>query len=205
MNLYFKVLSKEHLSDILSLQNIINTDLEKENQQHFIVPHEKEYYERALTCENHNIVGIFDQKTLIAQAMISFPNETDNPREMDEFLPQVPAQHIAIYKAIFVHPEYRHHKLMSQMLQACDLLSAQKGRTTIIAQIATENIASWKSFLNHGLTITQEGYDPSDGVAVKYMHKILPCLHGHIQPPKCIKKANVPIHNLPHSIIKTIT
>lgn len=198
MHLHFKVLSKEHLIDILSLQNIINADLEKENKQHFIVPHNHSYYLQALNADNHKIIGIFDHDRLIAQAMISFPNSTDSPREMNEFLPNVSAEHISIYKAIFVHPDYRHHKLMYQMLEACDILSAQKGRTTVIAQIATENIASWKSFLNHGLTITEEGHDPSDGVAVKYMHKVLSASNEKTLHPKCIRRANVPIKNLPY-------
>lgn len=168
-HLTVKKLDGSNLKDVMNLQDRIIINLSND-EQHFILHRTEHDYMESLNGKNSNMLGVFDNETLIAQIIYSLPND-DDKRDMPEFKPNTPNHNLVIYKAILVDPEYRGSSLMKRMLEYIETNEIDKNRTTSIIQIAIDNPASWINALHHGMSITKVDKDPLDGVKVIYLEK----------------------------------
>lgn len=168
-HLTVKKLNGSNLKDVMSLQDRIITNLSSD-EQHFILHRTEHDYMKSLNGKSSNMLGVFDEDTLIAQIVYGLPQD-DEPRDMPEFKSTTPNHNLVIYEAILVDPEYRGSSLMKKMLEYIEKNEIDNNRTTSIIQIAIDNPASWINALHHGMSITKVDKDPSDGVKVIYLEK----------------------------------
>lgn len=168
-HLIVKKLNGSNLKDVMGLQDRIIANLSSD-EQHFILHRTEHDYMKSLNGKSSNMLGVFDEDTLIAQIVYGLPQD-DEPRDMPEFKSTTPNHNLVIYEAILVDPEYRGSSLMKKMLEYIEKNEIDNNRTTSIIQIAIDNPASWINALHHGMSITKVDKDPSDGVKVIYLEK----------------------------------
>lgn len=164
-----KKLDISNLTHVLHLQQKIINGLQ-DNEQHFILRRTKEDYENLLNGKNTNILGVFDDNKMIAQAVFETPSNQDT-RSMPEFKSDIPNENLVIFEAILVDPDYRGSGLMKKMLDIIEKNFIDDKRTHSIIQIAIDNPASWINALHHGMSITKVDLDPYDGCKVIYLEK----------------------------------
>lgn len=168
-HLTVKKLNPANLSDVMSLQERIISGLHPD-EQHFILHRTETDYIKSLNGTSSNMLGVFDEDTLIAQVVYGLPQNNES-RDMPEFKPDTPNEDLVIYEAILVDPAYRGSSLMKRMLEYIEANAIDEGRKHAIIQIAVDNPASWINALHHGMSITKVDLDPFDGVKVIYLEK----------------------------------
>ncbi len=168
-HLTVKKLNASNLQNVMSLQERIINGLHPD-EQHFILHRTDADYMKSLTGTSSNMLGVFDEDKLIAQAVYGMPHNGE-ARDMPEFKPDTPNDELVIYEAILVDPAYRGSSLMKRMLEYIESHALDNGRKHSIIQIAVDNPASWINALHHGMTITKVDLDPFDGVKVIYLEK----------------------------------
>lgn len=168
-HLTVKKLDQNNLSDVMALQERIITGLNPD-EQHFILHRTEADYMKSLSGTSSNMLGVFDEDTLIAQVVYGLPKNDEN-RDMPEFKSATPNEELVIFEAILVDPAYRGSSLMKRMLEYIEKNAIDEGRKHSIIQIAIDNPASWINALHHGMSITKVDLDPSDGVKVIYLEK----------------------------------
>lgn len=174
-HLTIKKLNKNNLNDVMDLQQRIISNLHPD-EQHFILHRTEQDYLKSLNGQSSNMLGIYDDKNLVAQIVYGLPNTGEN-RDMPEFKPDIPNKNLVIYEAILVDPQYRGGSLMKKMLDYIETNLVDNGRTHSIIQIAMDNPASWINALKHGMAITKVDKDPTDGVKVVYLEKTIKSQH----------------------------
>ena len=170
-DLQLKKLDIKDLSNLINLQDKIIKDFHPD-EQHFILHRTAEDFMKALKSETTQVFGLYDGKNLVAQSILSLPNDNQD-RELGEFLPEIPNSQIAIYKAVLVDPEYRGKGLMKEMLKIRETTAIMNNRSTAITQIAADNPASWINAIRHGMEISKVDFDPEDNAKVIYLNKDL--------------------------------
>lgn len=168
-HLTVKKLNQSNLSDVMELQERIINGLHPD-EQHFILHRTEADYMKSLSGTSSNMLGVFDEDTLIAQVVYGMPKNGED-RDMPEFKPATPNEELVIFEAILVDPAYRGSSLMKRMLEYIENNAIDEGRKHSIIQIAIDNPASWINALHHGMSITKVDLDPSDGVKVIYLEK----------------------------------
>lgn len=168
-HLVVKKLDINNLPDVMKLQEKIIQGLHPD-EQHFILHRTEEDYMKSLNGKSSNMLGVFDEDTLIAQTVYCMP-QNDEKRDMPEFKPEIENKDLVLYEAILVDPAYRGSSLMKKMLEYIENHAIDNGRTHSIIQIAVDNPASWINALHHGMAITKVDTDPNDGVQVIYLEK----------------------------------
>ena len=168
-HLVVKKLDINNLPDVMKLQEKIIQGLHPD-EQHFILHRTEEDYMKSLNGKSSNMLGVFDEDTLIAQTVYCMP-QNDEKRDMPEFKPEIENKDLVLYEAILVDPAYRGSSLMKKMLEYIEYNAIDNGRTHSIIQIAVDNPASWINALHHGMAITKVDTDPNDGVQVIYLEK----------------------------------
>ncbi len=170
-NLQLKKLDPTNLSSLLSLQNEIVADL-KDDEKHFILQRTSNDFLKSLKNDSHFVFGIFDGDRLVAQSILSLPKDNE-PRELEEFLPEEKNSDIAVYKAVLVSPQYRGQGLMREMLKIRENTAIMHDRKIAITQIAADNPASWINAIKHDMEVLKVGLDPEDDAKVVYLKKDL--------------------------------
>ncbi len=168
-HLIVKKLDINNLPDVMKLQEKIIQGLHPD-EQHFILHRTEADYTKSLNSKSSNMLGVFDENTLIAQTVYCMP-QNDEIRDMPEFKPEIENKDLVLYEAILVDPAYRGSSLMKKMLEYIENHAIDNGRTHSIIQIAVDNPASWINALHHGMSITKVDTDPNDGVKVIYLEK----------------------------------
>lgn len=170
-HLTVKHLNSTNLEDVLLLQENIIKGLHPD-EKHFILQRTAQDYQKALSGKSANILGVFDQDKLIAQAIFILPKNNEQ-RDMSEFKSDIANEDLVLYEAILVDPKYRGSNLMKRMLDYIEAHALDKGRKHAIIQIAVDNPASWINALKYGMQITKVDLDPYDGAKVIYLEKNL--------------------------------
>jgi len=168
--LNLKPLTLQDLPAIITLQGKILEALPP-HQKDFVVHRSEEDFKKLLT-QPSGLYGCFDGDKLIAQMAYDLPLGR-HAGTYPEFKSTVPAKKLIVFEAILVDPAYRGHGLMQRMLaKVGDMLHEQNPeRTYAIMQIASANLASWKSALHDGMNITKVAKDPQDGTPCFYLEK----------------------------------
>ena len=168
--LNFKPLTVGDLPAIMALQQKI-IDALPPHQKDFIIGRTPDDFKHLLTPPS-GLYGCFDGDKLVAQMAYDLPT-TRHVGTYPEFKPNIGAEKLIVFEAILVDPAYRGHGLMQRMLaKVGDMLHEQNPkRTYAIMQIASANLASWKSALHDGMNITKVAKDPQDGTPCFYLEK----------------------------------
>ena len=168
--LNLKQLTLQDLPAIMTLQEKILEAL-LPHQKDFVVHRSEEDFKKLLTPPS-GLYGCFDGDKLVAQMAYDLPS-VRHAGTYPEFKTATAAQHLIIFEAILVDPAYRGHGLMQRMLaKVGDILHEQNPeRTYAIMQIASANLASWKSALHYGMEMTKVAKDPGDSTPCFYLEK----------------------------------
>ena len=178
-----KKLDISHLADVMHLQEKIIQGLHPD-EQHFILHRTAEDYMKCVEGKSDNMLGVFDENKLIAQAVFKLPHNEEQ-RDMPEFKSEMENKDLVIYEAILVDPAYRGASLMKRMLEYIEAHAIDQGRTHAIIQIAVDNPASWINALHYGMSITKVDLDPEDNAKVIYLEKAI----SH-KPSPSVRPAN---------------
>ena len=171
-----KKLNDNHLQDVMALQKKIIDNLHPD-ERHFILQRSAEEFQQHLNGKSSGMLGVFDGDRLVAQMVYGLPRNGEK-RDMPEFRPDIANDHLVIYEAVLVDPEYRGSSLMKRMLGFVEEQAAVHGRKHSLIQIAIDNPASWINALHHGMFITRVDRDPVDGAKVLYLEKTIASVAG---------------------------
>ncbi len=166
--LHFRILGRDDIPDVFNLQNYCIDQLAPENRS-FVLP---KTFDRLTTYATSlgRIVGAFYQQTLIASAIVVFPESKADSQEMRILSPYFRSREAAVLKAAYVHPAYRGFAVHKTLLSFRINLARRAERRHIITEIAVRNTASVKGYLELGSKVKAIRYDPDDGTPLYYLY-----------------------------------
>lgn len=157
-------LSLNTLAHFMALQsNVLNSlaDTEKD----FITPRDEMTVAKHLRA-HMPMLGIYQDNELAAAVVVSYPDVTRKYTPDNPMIKGLCLTKVAIIEGLYVHADFRRHGLGSQLVFEASQLAVQGNRTHLSAEIAVENIASYKTFLKHGFQKVAEFICPEDGCHV---------------------------------------
>ena len=164
----FRVLQEEDLPHVVGLQQACIEDLGE--GQTLIHPKTEDHFGTILTSGHTEMLGIWSQGVLVAQAVALFPDlqnpDTDMMDILDRELQGVAPQDVTTLAGVIVHPDFKKRGLMNDLVNEWKFNALQRGREHTLAMITDNNVPSLAGFLHAGLNIVGIRPDESDGSTV---------------------------------------
>lgn len=149
-----KFLQDDCLLDLVRLQNVIAANLPCPE---IFMLHDDRYFQEILQLER-SVIGMINDKELIAYSMIHFPGISDNNLGRDISLPEEDMAKIAHLQAVAVHPAYRGNGLQRKLTYAHLSVIEEMGYEHVCCTVSPKNPVSLANFLSFGMMI--EGLRP---------------------------------------------
>jgi hypothetical protein len=144
------------------------------DEKSFFLDKSLSFFEKLYTSGGTGgVIGIVCEGKLIAQAAITHPTKADPYTGMTDIDMKAigEVETVSILQAVGVLPEMRGNNLMERLIDGWIGHATALGRTHVMAEVDTRNIASWNSFLKGGLDLAGMGVDPSDGSTLYNVHE----------------------------------
>ena len=171
----FIFLNKSHLEEVLSLQELVISNLVRTNLEHNIIKREAEYFEEHME-QPHCMIGFCnDEGKLLSHAIFHNPNDLDIRKEIgiDNSNNFINRGKITIIQNILVHPDMRGRGYMQNIMQKWILWAIDNGYDHAIARIAANHTTSIKRFFKNGFRLIDIVIDARDDIDVFVAHKQL--------------------------------
>jgi len=165
---HMSFLQADNMPEILALQDKVKAELDAAGHASYIVPKSELSFVRKQHLQGR-MLGVFSESQLIAQLIVSMPNQADDAGLVGMHVPHANTD-MAVIENVLVDSDFRGNKLMEKLVRQGFQVAKSFGRPHIYAEIDTANIRSWKVFLDCGMDITHLGKDPSDGCALYYTY-----------------------------------
>lgn len=143
-----RVLTKDSIKDILSIQEIVLETLENND---FLSPVTKEEFEDSIS--NHLMVGVFVEEELVAFRALAIPEIDEHHLGYDIGLTTEQLDRVVYQEITNVLPNYRGFGLQKKLGSIVMELLDASPYTHVCATVAPFNIASLKDKLSQGMVI----------------------------------------------------
>jgi len=164
-----KFLHTDSLPDLVRLQNVIAANLPCPE---IFMQHDDRYFQEILQLER-SVIGMINDKELIAYSMIHFPGISDDNLGRDISLPEEELTKNAHLQAVAVHPAYRGHGLQRKLTFAHLDVIEELGYEHACCTVSPKNPVSLGNDRACGLAI--EGLRPKmHGWGRFILHKNIP-------------------------------
>lgn len=168
----FRILEEGDLPHAVNLQQACISDLGE--GQTLIHEKSEDDFGVILTSPHTQMLGIWNQGALIAQAVALFPDLQNPDPEMMDILDRELAgtdpQMVTTLGGVIVHPSFKGRGLMNDLVSAWKTDAVSRGREHALAMITDTNIPSLAGFLHGGLDMIGVRPDPEDGSTVYLAH-----------------------------------
>ena len=154
------ILGPSHLDDILALEGIVLSSLERPDLLRRNTP---EMW-RVCLLPPHTAWGVLAEGRLVALAVLYVP-VPGSPEDLASLLKAVPRPNgpAANYKICLVHPAYRGHGLQCRLGQLLEQEARRQGITLLCSTASPHNAASIRSLKRLGYrldsTLTKYGFE----------------------------------------------
>ena len=136
-----------------------------EDEKDFITPRSEIAIAKHLQL-HMPMLGIYQGDALAAAVVVSYPDVTQKYDADNPMIKGLSLSQVAVIEGLYVHSDFRRHGLGAQLVFEASQVAVQANRTHLSAEIAVENIASYKTFLKHGFQKVAEFICPDDGCHV---------------------------------------
>lgn len=165
------LLKPEHAQLVTDMHNETIDGL-TDDQKEFMLPKSKAFFEEHLKGDNGSaVIAVVSYGQLMAQAAIHHPTGDWSKTGMVDMAQVADTDKTSIMQAVSVSPAHRGVGLMNILVYNWPHYAEAQGRTDLMAEIDTRNIASWSVFIKGGLDLHSMGTDPADGVVVYNAHE----------------------------------
>ncbi len=149
-----KFLQADCLLDLMRLQNVIASNL---SSPEIFMLHDDRYFREVLRHE-YSIIGMINDKELIAYSIIRFPGVSEDNLGRDINLREEELAKVAHLQAVAVHPDYRGNGLQRKLTCAHLCVIEEMGYEHVCCTVSPKNPVSLRNILSFGLLI--EGLCP---------------------------------------------
>ena len=149
-----KFLHTDSLPDLVRLQNVIAANLPCPE---IFMQHDDRYFQEILQLER-SVIGMINDKELIAYSMIHFPGISDDNLGRDISLPEEELTKNAHLQAVAVYPAYRGNGLQLKLTYAHLRVIEEMGYEHVCCTVSPKNPVSLANILSFGMMI--EGLRP---------------------------------------------
>lgn len=161
-------LTKQQIPEILALQSKVIDDLKPEEKS-FVLSKDKDFFEKHFD-DGNDMLGIIVDGKLIAQSILLYPSDENPKTGMVDMDAVANPNETSVMQGVLVDADYRGNHLMDMMIGHWMDHATSKGRTHLLSEIETHNIASWASFMKGGMNLHSIGTDPDDGAILYNAH-----------------------------------
>jgi GNAT superfamily N-acetyltransferase len=144
-----KFLNRGSLPDLLSLQNVVAADLPSPE---IFMLHDDMYFREALRFER-SVIGVTEEKELIAYSIIRIPGRSNDNLGRDINLREEELAKVAHLQAVAVHPAYRGNGLQQKLTSAHLGVIEEMGFEHICCTVSPKNPVSLANMLSCGFVI----------------------------------------------------
>lgn len=167
-------LDRTHLSDIIALHNKAIQMLSAEEKA-FMLPKPASFFVDHFNRNHGNtVLGVLHNGKLVGESIVLNPSIEHPKTGMVDMAPVGAPDSITLIQGVTVLPSYRNNGLMHGMVKAWLNYGVKADKGHALAEVDVNNIASWATFLDHGMEIPSIGVDPSDGTVVYNVHETIP-------------------------------
>lgn len=156
-----ELLNDSHVADFMRLHEDVRRHL-PEDEKGFLLPKDPELLYKHLNRGGGNaLIGARSGSRQMAQAIIVHPEPGNEDYSiMRPRHPVAEPENITFMQAAAVHPEWRGHGLLQEMIKAWTDHASSFGRRYMLAEVKAKNEASMSAFLKAGLHIASLTRDP---------------------------------------------
>lgn len=160
--------------------------------EQFILPKSIDFFSSHL--ERHNegaaVIGAVDLSgNILGQAVITAPtDEYSDTGMVDMDISQIlPLNTLSVLRSVGVVDRYRGQGIMHNLVDMWIQHAQRNNRPRLLTEVATDNIASWGTFLDKGLAIVGIGADPDDNTAIYNMYANIHDSHVSTEVMNCCR------------------
>jgi hypothetical protein len=164
------LLNKENAYDMHMLQNAVVENAAFLKNASFLTSRDLGDFESHFDS-GHRAIGCMDRGRLIAHSLFLLPTKQDPETGLYGMRIDCPIEKVGVIAGTVVHPEYQGRGLQAVFTSLRMRMLAKDKRNCVISDIASDNIASWRSLMSSGLHIDQIGGDPKISSQTIYFMK----------------------------------